>query len=88
MPLAIGAYASDKLRKSNLSIFHFYTIIEFIISLAKIIKQTLSNHDVLAWNKEHNTLVFVLFLLIISNSTHLFIHLTTQKRKRNYAKYL
>jgi hypothetical protein len=61
----------------------------FIISLAKIIKQTLSNHDVLAWNNEHNTLVFSLFLLIISISIHLFIHLTTQERKKkNYAKYL
>jgi hypothetical protein len=45
----------------NINIFHFYTIFAFIISLAKIIKQTLSNHDVLAWNKEHNALVFRYF---------------------------
>jgi hypothetical protein len=58
------------------------TLFAFIISLAKIIKRTLSNHDVLAWNNEHNTLVFALFLLIFSISIHLFIHLTTQERKK------
>jgi hypothetical protein len=52
------------------------------VSLAKIVKQALSNHDLLPWNKEHNALVFALFLLIIFISTHLFIHLTTQKKKK------
>ena len=52
------------------------------MSLAKIVKQALSNHDLLPWNKEHNALVFALFLLIIFISTHLFIHLTTQKKKK------
>ena len=61
VPLATGAYVSDKKRWLNINIFHFYTIFAFIISLAKIIKQTLSNHDVLAWNKEHNALVFRYF---------------------------
>ena len=92
VPLATGAYASDKIWYLNLNIFHSYTMFAFIISLAKIIKRTLSNHDVLAWNNEHNTLVFALFLLIISISIHLFIHLTTQERKKkklcNISRYI
>jgi hypothetical protein len=56
-PLATSSYAPDKKRYLNWNIFHFYTIFTFIISLAKIIKQTLSN-------KEKNTLVFATFLKI------------------------
>ena len=37
----------DKKRQLNLIIFLFFAIFAFIISLAKIIKQTLSNHAVL-----------------------------------------
>ena len=36
----------DNKRYLNLIIFHFYAISAFIIALAKIIKQTLSSHDV------------------------------------------
>ena len=59
--------------------FHFYTIFALIISLAKY--QTLSNHDVLARNKERISFSLFLLVLIISINTHLFIHLTTQKKK-------
>jgi uncharacterized membrane protein len=79
-PLATSSYAPDKKRYLNWNIFHFYTIFTFIISLAKIIKQTLSN-------KEKNTLVFATFLLIISISTHLFIYRTTKQKNKN-TKYL
>jgi hypothetical protein len=44
-------------------------------------KQTLSNHDVLARNKERISFSLFLLVLIMSISTHLFIHLTTQKKK-------
>ena len=44
---------------------------------------------VLARNKERISCSLFLLVLIISISTNLFIHLTTQKKKnRNYAKYL
>ena len=42
-----------------------------------------------ARNMERISFSLFLLVLIISISTHLFIHLTTQKKKnRNYTKYL
>ena len=72
----------------TLTFFIFIQLFAFIISFGKLIKQTLSYHDVLAWSKEHNCISFCFFLLvlIISISTHLFIHFTTQIGKKELYK--
>jgi hypothetical protein len=59
------------------------------VSLAKIVKQALSNHDLLPWNKEHNALVFALVLLIIFYQ-YPFIYSSyyPKEEKKNYTKYL
>ena len=64
----------DKKRQLNLIIFLFFAIFAFIISLAKIIKQTLSNHAVLHWTRK----------LFLSVPIYLIILLPKREKKELY----